>query len=81
MLSWRQNQAISNDPSEKTYSPCAILARRPIQSAIGRPLIWAWEMTNQQGYLDGIQLEFAEDVSAESVVVQLRIREISSDFI
>lgn len=43
----------------------------PWRGAIGHPLMWAWEMTNQQGYLDGIQLEFAADVASESVTVQL----------
>ena len=60
----------------------------PWRGSIGRPLIWAWVMTNQQGYSDGLQLEFAEDVEAESVIVQLialgaqlRVRVINPKFL
>lgn len=60
----------------------------PWSRIIGLPLMWSWEMTNQQGYSDGVQLEFAKDVASESVIVQLvalgaqiRIRAISSAFL
>lgn len=60
----------------------------PWSSAIGRPLLWIWEMTNQLGYLDGVQIEFARDVQSESVTLQLialgaqlRVRAISPGFL
>lgn len=55
----------------------------PWRGAVGRPLMWVWQMTNQQGYLDGVQIEFAADGTSESVTIQmvalgaqLRVREI-----
>lgn len=36
-----------------------------------RHLRWAWLLTNQQGYLDGVQLELANAGEAKGSVVQL----------
>ena len=38
---------------------------------IGKRLCWAWLLTNQQGYSDGVRLEFGDPDSPESVVVEL----------
>lgn len=38
---------------------------------IGKPLQWAWLMTNQQGYTDGVRLEFNDPDDLESVLVDL----------
>ena|SRR5690606_12146993 len=44
----------------------------PIWSrCIDKPLQWAWLMTNQQGYTDGVRLEFNDLESPEPVVVDL----------
>ena len=43
----------------------------PWKEAVGKPLLWTWLMTNQQGYLDGVQFEFASSVEKASVVIQL----------
>jgi len=43
----------------------------PWQSAIGRSVRWVWTMVNQQGYLDGLQFEFANNITQEPVVIQL----------
>jgi Family of unknown function (DUF6334) len=43
----------------------------PWRAAVGKPLMWTWSMTNQQGYRDAFQLEFAVDTSDTSVVIQL----------
>ena len=41
-------------------------------SAIGNRLLWAWRLTNHQGYDDGIQLAFCEaSGGVETVVLQL----------
>jgi hypothetical protein len=38
---------------------------------LGHPLRWAWLMTNQQGYTDGIRLEFGGPDCPQSVVLEL----------
>ena len=46
--------------SDSTWSLC-----------IGKPLQWAWLMTNQQGYTDGVRLEFNDPDSPGSEIVDL----------
>jgi len=43
----------------------------PWRFAIGRHLRWGWMMINQQGYVDGIQLEFGNGDKEESISIQL----------
>lgn len=43
----------------------------PWKFAISKPLLWSWRMINQQGYFDGIQLQFGVDVTDSLVKVQL----------
>ncbi len=43
----------------------------PWQLAIGNHVRWIWTLTNQQNYLDGLQFEFADNVSQKSVIIQL----------
>jgi hypothetical protein len=43
----------------------------PWSLSIGKPLQWAWLMTNQQGYTDGLRLEFKDPDDSASVVVEL----------
>lgn len=43
----------------------------PWRSAIGKPLFCAWLMTNVYGICDGLQLEFAENVSDTHVTLQM----------
>ena len=40
---------------------------------IGKPLQWAWLMTNQQGYNDGVRLEFNDPESPASTIIDLII--------
>ena len=48
------------------------LSEHPVwREAQGLPILWAWSMKNQQGYSDGIQFEFALNVSSKPVLVQL----------
>jgi len=51
--------------------PISLDVKEPWNLALGKPLLWTWSMTNQFGYRDGLQLEFAEDVTDTSVVIQL----------
>ncbi|WP_431685526.1 DUF6334 family protein [Hahella sp. NBU794] len=57
-----------SDPKWKSIS---FMKRRPWSLAIGNPLLWSWVLHNQQGYFDGIQLEFAKSTESRSVIVQL----------
>ena len=41
--------------------------------AVGRTMTWVWRLTNQQGYLDGIQFEFSKDSYNKSWQVQILI--------
>ena len=45
----------------------------PWKDAIGRPLLWAWRMTNQQGYFDGLQFDFAKTVESPVTRIQLLV--------
>ncbi|WP_437306052.1 DUF6334 family protein [Sorangium sp. So ce388] len=42
-------------------------------SALGRPILWAWTMTNTQGRLDGLQIEFGT-VDHPSITLQIMVR-------
>jgi Family of unknown function (DUF6334) len=55
-----------------------LLESAPWKSAAMRPLLWAWRMTNQQGYFDGLQLDFAETV--ESPVTRVQLLVVASEF-
>jgi Family of unknown function (DUF6334) len=43
----------------------------PWNQMIGAALIWSWRLTNQQGYSDGLQLEFRRDGHGALACVQL----------
>ena len=47
----------------------------PFRSLVGCRLRWGWLLTNQRGYTDGVQLEFARD--RETWILQL-VAEASS---
>ncbi|WP_437287374.1 DUF6334 family protein [Sorangium sp. So ce406] len=42
-------------------------------SAIGHPILWAWAMINNQGRLDGLQIEFGV-VGHPSITLQIVVR-------
>jgi hypothetical protein len=42
-------------------------------SALGRPILWAWTMTNTQGRVDGVQIEFGT-IDHPSITLQLVVR-------
>lgn len=77
------------DPLLASGAPSLSLsAEDPWCLAVGKPLLWSWSMTNQQGYRDGCQIEFAEDVSDSSVVIQLivvasaiKVRVVDEEFL
>ncbi len=43
----------------------------PWSKCLGSGLAWAWELTNQQGYSDGLRLEFENPVEKSNLVVEL----------
>ncbi len=43
----------------------------PWDSCRGLRICWAWSLTNQQGYTDGVRLEFSEPGQAPRAVVEL----------
>lgn len=43
----------------------------PWKLSIGKSVLWARTMVNQQGYFDGLQFDFANNVSQEPVIIQL----------
>jgi hypothetical protein len=51
---------LSRQPTSSLWTPC-----------IGKPLRWAWLLTNQLGYVDGIRLEFSYPDDPQSVIVEL----------
>jgi Family of unknown function (DUF6334) len=40
-------------------------------SCVGYNVCWAWQLTNQQGYSDGVRLEFGELGEGSRVVIEL----------
>ena len=46
---------------------------RPWASCIGRTPAWAWRMTNQQGYTDGVRFEFGEVGQPATTTVELLV--------
>src|SRR5947199_6340246 len=43
----------------------------PWSECIGLGVCWAWRLTNQQGYSDGVRLEFSEPGEVSRAVVEL----------
>ncbi len=69
-------------------SPIIVGDQEPWSRALGKPLMWSWTMTNQQGYRDALQLELAQDVDDPPVLIQLlalgseiKVRTVAADFI
>ena len=59
-----------------TLSPCA-----PWKDALGNHLMWSWVLTNQQGYDDGFQLEFANGVVIQLIALGgISVRAVSSEW-
>lgn len=64
-------EAPENIPKYREYIETGMSDSLPWKSALYKPLRWIWIMTNQQGYTDGLQLEFARDIADRPVVIQL----------
>lgn len=43
----------------------------PWSACMGFGICWAWRLTNQQGYSDGVRLEFSEPGEVSRAVVEL----------
>jgi Family of unknown function (DUF6334) len=60
------------------YNLISVTEKEPWLRAIGKKIIWAWDLINQQGYADSIQFYFANVdsekssiFSEEDVIIQL----------
>lgn len=53
------------------WAPVSFAEKPPWSLAIGKSLLWSWVLHNQQGYFDGIQFEFANNVEDKSTIIQL----------
>jgi hypothetical protein len=56
---------------DESFQKASLARIDPWVMAKGKPLLWSWALHNQQGYLDGLQFEFAKNPMDESVVIQL----------
>lgn len=56
-------------PFDIGHELISIAHREPWSHALGSTVRWGWAMTNQQGYTDAVQLEFAGP--ARNLIVQL----------
>ena|ERR1043165_4736255 len=63
--------AIDDDVREPKTAVRALTDAAWCQPAIGVPLRWGWELTNQQGYADGVRFEFADPNAGTAVVIEL----------
>lgn len=59
-------EAVSTPSAAETLSGSGAWA-----NAVGAALRWGWVMTNNQGYADGVQFEFANPSDRSSVCLQL----------
>ncbi len=57
--------------TENDFKRINMSDKLPWQAAIGKQIRWIWTMVNQQGYLDGLQFEFANNINQKPVVIQL----------
>ncbi|MGE8224919.1 MAG: DUF6334 family protein [Stenotrophomonas sp.] len=46
-------------------------SNRFLSQCLGKSLQWAWLTTNQQGYTDGIRLEFQDQSGAAAVILDI----------
>jgi hypothetical protein len=42
-----------------------VSADAPWSEALGRTICWGWELTNQQGYADGVRFDFANSTGGK----------------
>ena len=56
------------EPSETLIDTSSAV---PWLACVGFSICWAWRLTNQQGYSDGVRLEFSERGKESRAVVEL----------
>jgi hypothetical protein len=62
---------LTRDATSIDFEGIKVSSEFPWHSAIGKHVRWVWTMVNQQGYLDGLQFEFANNITQEPIVIQL----------
>jgi hypothetical protein len=66
-----ETDSVTLSESSGTWLDMADLSgRAPWSDAIGCEILWLWQLENQFGYVDGVQIEFA-DGTGKHVTVQL----------
>ena len=48
-----------------------LTAQSPWSALVDNGVVWAWNLTNNAGFDDGLQMEFIETASRRSTIVQL----------
>ena len=71
---------VSSAINSKDYVELKSGCNSPLSHVIGQPLRWAWEMINNNGYLDGIQMEFAKSVASDANIIQLQVMASRMDY-
>jgi hypothetical protein len=66
-VSWTPPATLSDESIRRALAPAEWA------SAVGRPILWAWAMTNTQGRVDGVQIEFGT-VDHPSITLQMVVR-------
>jgi hypothetical protein len=67
--------ALAAEPEEEIAD---LSTQRPWSACRGLGVCWGWQLTNQQGYTDGVRLEFSAPGEASHTIVELVV--IASGF-
>jgi Family of unknown function (DUF6334) len=71
-------------PPRDYESVRSLATEHPFHSALGGRVVWAWELRNQQGYMDALQVEVRRDdgitITCQFVAMASRLwlREVSA---
>ena len=61
-------------PPAPDCTPCKALSWAP---GYGRSLLWAWTLTNHQGYLDGVRFDFRDTVSQSPFIIEVVVEALT----
>jgi hypothetical protein len=59
------------------YQIVSASKQKPWSMVINARLLWAWSLTNQEGYFDGLRLEFASNSTNKAVIIEVVSRALS----
>jgi len=55
------------EPDHRLFDATDVLFKE-YKKLLNKKLIWLWEMTNNQGYFDGIQMEFENNITYQFLI-------------